>query len=399
MSTIARSPLLFRHPFHSPLHSLTSFLPPPPYTSSLLYRIVGGSIVPLTPRPRYPYLVSFRTSSDSHFCGGSLIAPSVILTAAHCLDQTDSSLRYPTVNLGRYYRTSAILPYTVSRCKYTIIHPEWNLTFPSQGDISLCILPQPFPQYETLRLSSRSPPSNTSFTTIGWGTTSQNGQLSEALQEVNVSNWDLKSCNASYGGVITEGMICAGDPAGGKDACQGDSGGPLIIRGNSSAEDLEAGIVSFGEGCAQVGFPGVYTSVPVLLPWILRQLDALNLTSTLKQPYGLNASLGSIPPSNSNSSSAPKQDVVCSCTSSGLSGGAQTNIIGCYSGSASSPFCYVQGGAGCIGATASSIYSGAYWLPCTATTTPALSPTTTTTRPGLALWGLFAQGVASVLGR
>jgi trypsin len=63
---------------------------------------------------------------------------------------------------------------------------------------------------------------------------------------------------------ITDTMICAAVTAGGKDSCQGDSGGPLV---NSSTKTL-VGIVSWGEGCAAKGKPGVYSSVGALRTWI-----------------------------------------------------------------------------------------------------------------------------------
>lgn len=75
---------------------------------------------------------------------------------------------------------------------------------------------------------------------------------------------DSESCREKsyYGDVITDKMICAGFPVGGKDACQGDSGGPLIYEGK------QLGVISWGEGCAREGYPGVYTDVTEYIFWI-----------------------------------------------------------------------------------------------------------------------------------
>jgi len=70
---------------------------------------------------------------------------------------------------------------------------------------------------------------------------------------------------APYNMNITDRMMCAGFVAGGYDACQGDSGGPLITSG------YVVGVVSWGNGCAFANYPGVYASVPNLLPWIKEQ--------------------------------------------------------------------------------------------------------------------------------
>lgn len=74
---------------------------------------------------------------------------------------------------------------------------------------------------------------------------------------MNVNYIDYETCNNLYGGDIVDSvMLCAGDPGGGKDSCQGDSGGPIFDQ-----EGTHVGVVSWGFGCAQAKFPGVYSRV------------------------------------------------------------------------------------------------------------------------------------------
>merc|ERR1712243_316649 len=61
---------------------------------------------------------------------------------------------------------------------------------------------------------------------------------------------------------ITDSMICAGLDQGGKDSCQGDSGGPFMCGNQLS------GVVSWGYGCAEAGYPGVYTQTSYFIDWI-----------------------------------------------------------------------------------------------------------------------------------
>ncbi|GFY48361.1 clotting factor B [Trichonephila inaurata madagascariensis] len=120
-------------------------------------------------------------------------------------------------------------------------------------------------------------PGEKDATVTGWGDTTFGGVNSKVLQEVTVPIVPLKDCNASYYEVargnfpkgITNVFICAGLPEGGKDACQGDSGGPLTtkLKGNSW---VQLGVVSFGYGCAQPGYPGVYTRLSQYTKVVLR---------------------------------------------------------------------------------------------------------------------------------
>ncbi|KAJ8944712.1 hypothetical protein NQ318_007925 [Aromia moschata] len=107
----------------------------------------------------------------------------------------------------------------------------------------------------------------------GWGTLKEEGRPSCILQNVEVpviSNEDCRKTNYSAK-MISENMMCAGYPqVGKKDSCQGDSGGPLITKKEDDDQRYELiGVVSWGNGCARPGYPGVYTRVTRYLDWIL----------------------------------------------------------------------------------------------------------------------------------
>lgn len=106
-------------------------------------------------------------------------------------------------------------------------------------------------------------PEGSTATITGWGTLQEGGSLPGVLQVVHVPIVDHHLCNMLYGR-LTDNMICAGFMEGGRDACQGDSGGPLVVNG------VLAGIVSFGEGCAEAYKPGVYTNLSAMRGYIRR---------------------------------------------------------------------------------------------------------------------------------
>ena len=97
------------------------------------------------------------------------------------------------------------------------------------------------------------------------------GSTPETLKYVRVPAISNTACNSDYGGSITDAMICAGYPGvGGKDACQGDSGGPFIC--NDGGKAVLAGVVSWGYGCADAAYPGVYARTTYVLDWIKSQM-------------------------------------------------------------------------------------------------------------------------------
>ncbi|KAG8231375.1 hypothetical protein J437_LFUL008923 [Ladona fulva] len=108
----------------------------------------------------------------------------------------------------------------------------------------------------------------------GWGKTSEGAPTSNFLQEVQVPIYSNAQCKSDsyYGSTrITDNMMCAGYKSGSKDSCQGDSGGPMQVDNNGSYEIV--GVVSWGEGCARPGYPGVYTRVNRYLTWIEKKTN------------------------------------------------------------------------------------------------------------------------------
>ena len=121
---------------------------------------------------------------------------------------------------------------------------------------------------QPITLTTSEPVLDQNAVVSGWGTlASGSGALPRQLQVVSVPIVSREECNKAYEayGGITVNMICAGVPSGGKDACQGDSGGPLVVDGKL------VGIVSWGTGCAEPLYPGVYSNVATLKSFVTQE--------------------------------------------------------------------------------------------------------------------------------
>ncbi|KAK9977441.1 hypothetical protein ABG768_019255 [Culter alburnus] len=218
----------------------------------------------------WPWQVSIQSASfRGHFCGGSLINKDWVLSAAHCFQS--SSLGTIGVYLG-LQSLSGSNPNQVYRTVSRFInHPSYNN--PSDdNDIALLQLSSSvtFSDYikpVCLAAAGSTFAAGTESWVTGWGALQSGGTAPDILQEVMIPIVSNSDCNNAYGGGITSNMMCAGLlNQGGKDACQGDSGGPMVSRNGSLW--IQSGIVSFGIGCADPKYPGVYARVSRYQDWI-----------------------------------------------------------------------------------------------------------------------------------
>ncbi|HMO17233.1 MAG TPA: serine protease [Oligoflexia bacterium] len=227
-------------------------------------RIVGG--IEASPGS-WPFMVGLFSKGSGNkfnrqFCGGSLIATTWVVTAAHCIaEETPQSME---VGIGLHdLRQNGGETINVKRI---IPHPQYNENT-SNNDIALLELASPSNTGTIIGIADPSSElAGLVSTAIGWGTTSSGGSSSPLLLQVDLQVITNNACNTMYGNSITAGMVCAGVQGGGKDACQGDSGGPLVIGGTNAP--LLIGATSFGEGCALPNKFGVWARVPHYLSWI-----------------------------------------------------------------------------------------------------------------------------------
>jgi len=235
-------------------------------------RIVGG-VAASSP---IPWQVSVRQcqSGGCHFCGGTILDEKTVMCAAHCFTKGQSMSGYYIAagitnrndNNGQKIEIAngvwnANMPYSGNNNDFIILKLSSALTF--NDNVGAACLPEP--NYA---------PDATGQTCFvsGWGTLESGASgLPTDLQWVAVPTVTNQQCSNSYNG-ITDSMICAGLPEGGKDSCQGDSGGPFICRDNGKA--VLTGVVSFGIGCALPNYPGVYARVTAVLDWVKANMES-----------------------------------------------------------------------------------------------------------------------------
>ncbi|KAM4628344.1 transmembrane protease serine 13a [Polymixia lowei] len=237
-------------------------------------RIIGGSVA----KPgQLPWQLSLHFRGF-HTCGGVLIAPDFVLTAAHCFPRSTPS----ALDTGNWRVYGGVLSQDrltePSLVEKILLNENYNNKTNDQ-DIALLKLTAPVAFSNTVQPACL--PAfdqrflhGTSCVTSGFGTTEEGAvRGSKDLMEVTVKIIDVRVCNSSrvYGGTVSKNMLCAGDLNGGRDSCQGDSGGPLVCK--ASDRWYLVGITSWGAGCGRSNRPGVYTKVTSQLPWIYSMMQ------------------------------------------------------------------------------------------------------------------------------
>jgi len=261
-------------------------------TSAVRNRISTGIVaVP----GEFPWIAGItlreRSSRDFIFCSATIVSDFFLVTAAHCIRIYEAADL--DVLVGKHARDPEN-----SQTRLAVVevlrHPG-NIPFTSENDIALLRVSHSMePLYAGGRVRPvclQQPPCEVTpasclvgrnATIAGWGIVRHDSlDFPAELLKAQLPILDNRQCRRRYASLrgvsIFDSMICAGNPLGGSDTCQGDSGGPLMVR-REDGSYLLAGVVSFGRGCGQSGYPGVYTRVSEFVNWIMTQLAAFQST-------------------------------------------------------------------------------------------------------------------------
>ncbi|XP_022835531.1 trypsin, alkaline B-like [Spodoptera litura] len=249
-------------------------------------RIIGGAPTTIE---QYPFVVQIYLQRTFR-CGGSLLTNTHVMSAAHCFVYSSGFYINPaafTINIGSTHIYSEGTTHLVSAIR---VHENY-VSPASDNDIAVLLLRTAVTLSSTVTtahipVQGASVPENATVIAVGWGTTNVNSKIpSGVLNEVAIIKINRRICRKNFlelqavTGItrqITNNMICAGIlEVGGKDACLGDSGGPLLYGG------VVVGVTSWGTGCAEAYYPGVFTKVSSYTSWINDTINRYNGANSL----------------------------------------------------------------------------------------------------------------------
>ncbi|KAH8239259.1 hypothetical protein KR032_002627, partial [Drosophila birchii] len=232
-------------------------------SSALQMRVVGGNMITIEELGGYIVALSYR---NNFICGGTLIQDSIVLTAAHCFNG-----RHKTNNWLCVAGITSLDEMGERRTfQDTIISPDFR-NRDMNSDVAIILLTDPLvgKNIGKVSLCTAKLKDGTPMVVSGWGLTKENVQQNIYLRTVTVPQIEWNKCRETYLGAdfdLSNTTLCAG-VLGSKDACIFDSGGPLVYKNEV------CGIVSFGMGCADRKYPGAYTDVISVKPFIEQSIE------------------------------------------------------------------------------------------------------------------------------
>ncbi|XP_055843158.1 trypsin beta-like [Episyrphus balteatus] len=222
-------------------------------------RIIEGNVTTISTAP-YQVVLEYKGQT---ICGGSLITPTCVLTAAHCFN-----VMFPYKISIRGGMSKLSDKSINQQMKQIYKHENFNeITY--DNDIAFIKLSGQLlgKNIKTIKLSNSTVKVGQEVRVTGFGYTEEDAlDVSDLLREVKVNVVSSEECHKAYEGQnnITEAMMCAKGKGNRKDACTGDSGGPVVVN------NTLVGVVSYGIGCGRPEYPGVYAKVKFLRPFIDR---------------------------------------------------------------------------------------------------------------------------------
>ncbi|MCF3120643.1 serine protease [Streptomyces arenae] len=230
--------------------------------------VIGGRPVEVSDSPWTVALSSrdrFGGTRAGQFCGGVVVSPTTVLTAAHCMSEDVLGVPLGEVSDLKVIAGRGDLRETDGKeipVRDAWVNPEYD-GYTNSGDVAALTLSEPLPEGYVIPMAGEGDPAyeaGTGAAVYGWGDTTGAGNYAHSLRSARVKVLPDAVCERAYPGsadgkYVAGTMLCAGEMDGRRDACQGDSGGPLVAHGRL------IGLVSWGSGCGRAGSPGVYTRI------------------------------------------------------------------------------------------------------------------------------------------